>query len=332
MWSSMQENPLFQNDRDHLPLGVHGQKRDSTRRASIVTRSLEFPDGKKKSCDRPDTLEGVDEFMANTRNESSTTQGASFDTMLQQTTYVASTSSNSGEPLDGSQRRAFFTNDIQTQLIEELEKNNAVIRQILASQVGMVNTDSQEEEPKSPTGSIGESTSSSRLPLPNARKIHQSPPLDNRLRHLHSEGKKEADVATTKTKVVSKEELEEAIELAKLAKEKEEAESRVNTVPVKPVENQGSCAIPTWNAFDMLGTDGDDEMEETTGIEVDTVDGAETASPIGGRLWSNEDEEAEVADNTQKAGNTLHNARTANNKTMPKPRHGKSRSTKTNRK
>ncbi|KAL3695443.1 hypothetical protein R1sor_009519 [Riccia sorocarpa] len=194
--------------------------------------------------------------------------------MLQQTAYVASTSSNPGEPLDGSQRKASFTNDIQTQLIEELKKNYAVIRQILTSQVGMVNTDSQEEEPKSPIGSyagaltaniagsptpqgspakatpippqpdpdgknqhqtqperspdavkssgnphqspvatfnalatqpgisyaaatnssIGESTSSSKLPLPNARKIHQSPPLDNRLRHLHSEGKKEADM------------------------------------------------------------------------------------------------------------------------------------------
>ncbi|KAL3697773.1 hypothetical protein R1sor_011849 [Riccia sorocarpa] len=169
MWKCVQENSLFENDSEHLSSGVIGRKRDSSRRSSIVTRSLEFPDGKKKACDRPDSLAGVEEHMANTNGKTSaeyevTTGKANLQMNLGTTSYT-----QPGARMEGSPRRTSSTSDIQTQmLLGELERNNVVIRQILANQVGLAMSSPKDEKGKS-------TTTSSEDEADNAAEAEKSP-------------------------------------------------------------------------------------------------------------------------------------------------------------
>ncbi|KAL3694701.1 hypothetical protein R1sor_008352 [Riccia sorocarpa] len=185
--------------------------------------SQEFPDGKKKPCDRPDHQIDIDENMATSSSSVSAMQGGTLVDTQFNGAQVLSGNQQKGAGTTGSPRRISLANDFQTQLLGELEKNNAVIRQILTSQAEGCFT------------------------CHKTYHIARFCP------------------ATTKTKVVTQEVIDEAISKAKEAKEAEEHEksaaSENSSHPTGPQSNGG---IPTQNTFEQLGSEeeNDEEMEE----------------------------------------------------------------------
>ncbi|KAL3690656.1 hypothetical protein R1sor_004307 [Riccia sorocarpa] len=110
------------------------RKRNSDRRNSIVTRSLEFPGDQKRPRGK---LEGdpVDEEMVHVpSNQELQTTGISMEGTVRLQSNPDQNSRRPGSSNVGTDQRRASLNEVQTQLLLELEKNQATIRDLLASQ------------------------------------------------------------------------------------------------------------------------------------------------------------------------------------------------------